>query len=61
MFFYALLKVVCGRCSSKKMPLHYVDDKVNRVCGDCYLLLSNDVTPTQEKNKKNKDLLHVRT
>ena len=51
--------VVCGRCSSKKMPLHYVDDKLNRVCDDCYLLLRNDVTPTQEKNKKNKDLLHI--
>ena len=58
-----LFQVVCGRCSTKKVPLRYDNDHLNRVCDDCYLLLRNEeeepVTPTNKKTDKKKDILQV--
>ncbi|XP_071133577.1 FYVE, RhoGEF and PH domain-containing protein 2-like isoform X4 [Mytilus edulis] len=56
--------VVCGRCSSKKVPLRYDNNHLNRVCDDCYHLLRNDeeepVTPTHDKSStKKKNILQI--
>ncbi|XP_022098292.1 FYVE, RhoGEF and PH domain-containing protein 6-like isoform X2 [Acanthaster planci] len=32
-------KVVCGNCSANKIPLHYLANKVARVCDQCYRTL----------------------
>ena len=36
-----LIKVVCGKCSRHQMPLQYDDNKMNRVCDECYKVLCN--------------------
>ncbi|XP_036358901.1 FYVE, RhoGEF and PH domain-containing protein 2 isoform X2 [Octopus sinensis] len=36
--------VVCGKCSSRKLPLLYDDNKLNRVCDKCFEMLDAVVT-----------------
>lgn len=37
--------VVCAKCSSKKVPLSYDDNKLNRVCDKCFELLDTTNLP----------------
>lgn len=44
-------RVVCGNCSNNKAPLHYRENKSNRVCDECYKILQDEVY-TQLKQVK---------
>jgi len=35
-YFVYLLQVICGKCSSKRAPLAYLEDRKERVCTECY-------------------------
>lgn len=36
-----MIQVVCGKCSSKKSNLAYDNNKPNRVCDKCFVILKN--------------------
>ncbi|XP_069110952.1 LOW QUALITY PROTEIN: FYVE, RhoGEF and PH domain-containing protein 6-like [Argopecten irradians] len=50
-------KVLCHYCSMYKVPLKYLDNKVRRVCNDCYSELKpdddpDDIEPPEPQNSK---------
>lgn len=51
------LQVVCWKCSEYKAPLEYDGNKMNKVCKDCYSILTGN---TEEKEGKKKGILEVR-
>ncbi|XP_043932462.1 FYVE, RhoGEF and PH domain-containing protein 2-like [Protopterus annectens] len=48
--------VVCGKCSDYKAELSYDDNKLNRVCRDCYVALKGEAE-TEEREEKKKGIL----
>nr|XP_034958789.1 FYVE, RhoGEF and PH domain-containing protein 4-like [Zootoca vivipara] len=46
-----LLKVVCWKCSDYKAHLEYDGGKLNKVCKDCYHIITG-CTDSEEKKKK---------
>ncbi|KAL3851929.1 hypothetical protein ACJMK2_015623 [Sinanodonta woodiana] len=52
-------KVVCGKCSPRKIKLEYDNSQLNKVCTKCYDLLSKDNTRDQlsEEDSKKKGIL----
>lgn len=51
-------KVVCWKCSDNKAPLEYDGNKMNKVCRDCYCILTGH-TESEEKEGKKKGILEV--
>ncbi len=45
------MKVVCGKCSKHQAPLAYDDNKMSRVCDDCYVVLRNRGFKTNGKSE----------
>lgn len=45
-------KIVCSNCSSYKAPLEYDNNKVNRVCVNCYAILTKGQAGNYEKRKE---------
>jgi len=35
-------QVICGKCSSKRAPLAYLEDRKERVCTECYTKIEPD-------------------
>ena len=50
-------QVVCWKCSEYKVALEYEGNKMNKVCKDCYSILTGH---TEEKEGKKKGILEVR-
>lgn len=48
--------VVCWKCSEYKAPLEYDGNKMNKVCKDCYSILTGH---TEEKEGKRKGILEI--
>ena len=55
MILPAWYKVVCSKCSDSKTALEYDGNKMNRVCKDCFSILTGRV---KAENKK-KGILEV--
>lgn len=51
------LQVVCGRCSDYKVALEYDDNKLNKVCKDCYSILTGQKGEWSEG--ENRQMLEV--
>ncbi|XP_066540335.1 FYVE, RhoGEF and PH domain-containing protein 4a isoform X2 [Hoplias malabaricus] len=51
--------VVCWKCSDNKAPLEYDGNKMNKVCRDCYSILTGH-TESEEKEGKKKGILEFR-
>ncbi|XP_063052983.1 FYVE, RhoGEF and PH domain-containing protein 4a isoform X2 [Engraulis encrasicolus] len=49
--------VVCWKCSEYKAPLEYDGNKMNKVCKDCFSILTGN---TEEKEGKKKGILELR-
>lgn len=44
------LQVVCWKCSDNKVALEYDGNKMNKVCKDCFLILTGErVTEGKKK------------
>ena len=39
---FLFLQVVCWKCSDNKVPLEYDGNKINKVCRDCYSILTGE-------------------
>ncbi|XP_037395611.1 FYVE, RhoGEF and PH domain-containing protein 4a isoform X5 [Pygocentrus nattereri] len=50
--------VVCWKCSDNKAPLEYDGNKMNKVCRDCYSILTGH-TESEEKEGKKKGILEI--
>lgn len=50
------LKVVCWKCSDYKAQLEYDGGRLNKVCKDCYQIISGF---TDSEEKKRKGILEV--
>uniref|UniRef100_A0AAY5F445 FYVE, RhoGEF and PH domain containing 4a n=1 Tax=Electrophorus electricus TaxID=8005 RepID=A0AAY5F445_ELEEL len=50
--------VVCWKCSDNKAPLEYDGNKINKVCRDCYSVLTGH-TDSEEKDGKKKGILEI--
>ncbi|KAK3612031.1 hypothetical protein CHS0354_021708 [Potamilus streckersoni] len=52
-------RVVCGKCSPRKIRLEYDNSQLNKVCINCYDVLSKDNTPDllSEEDSKKKGIL----
>lgn len=50
--------VVCWKCSDNKAPLEYDSNKMNKVCRDCYSILTGH-TDSEEKEGKKKGILEI--
>ncbi|KFQ27958.1 FYVE, RhoGEF and PH domain-containing protein 2, partial [Mesitornis unicolor] len=48
--------VVCARCSDYKAELQYDNNRLNRVCQECYVFLTGHVVP-EEREGKHKGIL----
>ncbi len=46
-----LIQVVCGKCSKHQAPLAYDDNKMSRVCYDCYDVLRKRGFSTNGKSE----------
>lgn len=66
--FYALTRrrhhcracgyVVCSKCSDYKAPLEYDGNKMNKVCKDCYCILTGHIE-SEEREGKKKGILEI--
>lgn len=45
----SFLQVVCWKCSDNKVPLEYDGNKVNKVCKDCYSILTGETVAEGKK------------
>lgn len=52
----SFLKVVCYKCSDYKVALEYDSNKINKVCRDCFHILTGEVVTEGRK----KGILEVR-
>ncbi|XP_051953117.1 FYVE, RhoGEF and PH domain-containing protein 4-like isoform X2 [Xyrauchen texanus] len=50
--------VVCWKCSDYKAPLQYEGNKMNKVCKDCYSILTGHIDG-EEKEGKKKGILEI--
>lgn len=49
-FLHIDLQVVCWKCSDNKVALEYDNNKMNKVCKDCFLILTGErVTEGKKK------------
>lgn len=55
MILPAWYKVVCSKCSDSKTALEYDGNKMNRVCKDCFSIL----TGREKAENKKKGILEV--
>ena len=59
------LQLVCGKCSSKRAPLAYLDNRKERVCTECYAMIRPlspvvcDVPPTPTYKLQQRKALQV--
>ncbi|GAB1598868.1 FYVE, RhoGEF and PH domain-containing protein 2-like isoform X4 [Argonauta hians] len=52
--------VVCGKCSSRKLPLLYDDNKLNRVCDKCFEMLDAVVTRNNGEPYEKRNILECK-
>lgn len=56
MFLSCPSQVVCWKCSDNKVPLEYDGNKMNKVCKDCFSILTGE----RITEGKKKGILEVR-
>lgn len=59
------LQVVCAKCSDNKVALEYDSNKMNKVCKDCYFILTGrtegeEKSENKRSDSKKKGILEVR-
>ncbi|KAG7455992.1 hypothetical protein MATL_G00246990 [Megalops atlanticus] len=52
-------QVVCWKCSDNKVPLEYDGNKLNKVCKDCYSILTGNSESEDRAEGKKKGILEI--
>ncbi|MGH0123334.1 UNVERIFIED_CONTAM: hypothetical protein FKN15_049370 [Acipenser sinensis] len=55
----AQFQVVCWKCSDHKAQLEYDNNKINKVCKDCYLILMGRSDSEEKNDSKKKGILEI--
>ncbi|XP_078424446.1 FYVE, RhoGEF and PH domain-containing protein 4-like isoform X2 [Cetorhinus maximus] len=51
--------VVCWKCSDHKASLAYDSNKLNKVCRDCYIIITGKTDSEEKDDKKKKGILEI--